>query len=465
MTASTDSPNHPSREDLTTFLTREGSRDRDAVVERHLRAGCLPCLLQGRELVRDEGPERTRGLANSVLARGSDWDDSALGAYVHQIERKALLVEVEEALVEGLSAELMVRAPAARRQAVRETRRYQLLGLSEALRQKSRKEIFRDLARALELADLSAEIADCLDTSFYGSRTVADARALGWAMVANGRRLAGDFFGAERTFQSAVAFLDVGTGSPLERAELSSLLASLRAEQSRFKEAIRLLRRAASNYRKLALPREEGSILVQLGHTAYLSGDAARALRFYEGALESLDPEHDRWLRFLAHHNIATCLNASGASADARRYMDEIAPLYDEFAEDRSMQLRRRWMEGRIAAGLGQRHEAIATLTAVQRVFVEQDKAFETAQVMLDLAAVYLEAGELKRVQRLAREMYPVFRSQDIHREAIAALLLFERAVTAETATVALAQDVARYLNRARNNPYIRYEPAQPIES
>ena len=60
--------------------------------------------------------------------------------------------------------------------------------------------------------------------------------------------------------------------------------------------------------------------------------------------------------------------------------------------------------------------------------------------------------------------MYPIFRSQDIHREAVAALLLFERAVAAETATAALAHDVARYLTRARNNPYLRYEPPSALD-
>jgi hypothetical protein len=56
--------------------------------------------------------------------------------------------------------------------------------------------------------------------------------------------------------------------------------------------------------------------------------------------------------------------------------------------------------------------------------------------------------------------MYPIFRSQDVHRQAIAALVLFEQAVTQEAATVALARDVGRYLARARNNPYLRFDTA-----
>ena len=56
--------------------------------------------------------------------------------------------------------------------------------------------------------------------------------------------------------------------------------------------------------------------------------------------------------------------------------------------------------------------------------------------------------------------MYPIFRSQDVHRQALAALVLFKQAAMTEAATVGLARQVADYLTRARNNPYLPFEPA-----
>lgn len=457
MTAATTRRSHPERSALAAFVL--GTTVDDPGVADHLRDGCLSCLLSAKELValrqRDEKRSpRARRRANEGGSTPSELEKSIL-----RLERKAILVAAEGRVARELVAELMLKPGSARRDAVRESRRYQLLAVSEFLRDESREETSRDLARALDLAELSAEVADCLDTGFYGSRVVADVRALSWATVGNGQRVAGDFFAAERAFQAALGFLDVGSGSPTEHAEISGLLASLRAEQSRFQEAVKLLGQAASTYRALELSHEEGRVLVQMGRVSSLSGNPTHALHFYQDALELLDPERDRWLRFLSHHNIAFCLNEAGASEEAHSYLTDISPLYEEHADDTAMQLRRRWLEGRISAGRRHYREATRSLMEVRSWFMEHERAFETAQVTLDMATVFLEMGDIQEVKRLAKEMYPVFRSQDVHREAIAALLLFERAAAAETATVALTQDIARYLTRARNNPYLRYEP------
>lgn len=454
---------HPDRSALVAYFDGALQVAGEQRVEEHLRAGCLRCLMSLREYLSQlQGQRRAEG--HALLSQGvnASANDEELASYLSRVERKALLIEAEKLVAPGLMAELMLRPPSNRRVLVREGLKYQLLLLSEALREESSKEVFRDLGRALELADLSAEVADCLDTTFYGRRIVADARALAWAGLGNCRRVAGDFFGAERSFQAALDFLERGTGSPTEEAEILSLLASLRTEQARFKEAIRLLEKSASTYRGLALPHLEGKALFKLGHTAIAAGEPDRALELFQSALDLLDEEQDSKLVFWAHHNIAACLSDSGAHGAAQEYLDRIAPLYAEFPDDRAIHLRRRWLEGRIAAGLHQLEKATSILGEIRSLFIEEDRAFDHALVSLDLASVYLESGQIDEVRRLVLDMYPIFRSQDIHREAIAALLLFERAVAADSATAALAQDISRYLNRARNNPYLRYEPTKP---
>jgi hypothetical protein len=45
-----------------------------------------------------------------------------------------------------------------------------------------------------------------------------------------------------------------------------------------------------------------------------------------------------------------------------------------------------------------------------------------------DHAFLYLRQGRAADVKRLAEEIFPVFQAQDVHREAVAALRLFQEA-------------------------------------
>ena len=55
--------------------------------------------------------------------------------------------------------------------------------------------------------------------------------------------------------------------------------------------------------------------------------------------------------------------------------------------------------------------------------------------------------------------MLPIFRSRDVHREAIAALIVFQRAAASEQATQALVEELAAYLRRAAHQPGLPFEP------
>ena len=61
-------------------------------------------------------------------------------------------------------------------------------------------------------------------------------------------------------------------------------------------------------------------------------------------------------------------------------------------------------------------------------------------------------------VAELAREMVPIFEAQDVHREALAALAVFQQAALHQGATVELVKRVTRYLEAARGNPGLKFE-------
>jgi hypothetical protein len=96
---------------------------------------------------------------------------------------------------------------------------------------------FDDPNRALEVAEVATVVADRIDPSHYGAPLVADLKSRAWAALANARRVVSDLAGAEEAFQASERWLATGTGSPLERASVLDLRASLSSALQRSQEA------------------------------------------------------------------------------------------------------------------------------------------------------------------------------------------------------------------------------------
>ena len=123
--------------------------------------------------------------------------DESFDAAVRQAERRGAVVTAERAFGPELLVEIERRSPAARRDVIRTAERYQLFGLAEHLCFESREAVFRDVVRALELAELAVEVAESLDPRIYVARFTADLQAFARAVLGNARRVASDLFGAE----------------------------------------------------------------------------------------------------------------------------------------------------------------------------------------------------------------------------------------------------------------------------
>jgi hypothetical protein len=59
----------------------------------------------------------------------------------------------------------------------------------------------------------------------------------------------------------------------------------------------------------------------------------------------------------------------------------------------------------------------------------------------------------------------PVFQSRQIHREALAALLCFKKAVEAEEVTLGFVSEIAAYLKRAEHDPTLRFEAPLALQT
>jgi hypothetical protein len=103
-------------------------------------------------------------------------------------------------------------------------------------------------------------------------------------------------------------------------------------------------------------------------------------------------------------------------------------------------------VESRIAVGLGEYQRGRRALLEVRQEFLRLEIVFDAALATLELSALLLEDGNMAEVKALVAEI--VFEAQAVHREALAALLILQRAAEKETATVSLAREVIAILER-----------------
>jgi hypothetical protein len=159
----------------------------------------------------------------------------------------------------------------------------------------------------------------------------------------------------------------------------------------------------------------------------------------------------------MVQHNRALCLCDLGEFDEAAAQVEAHSDLYDSVGDPETLVLLR-WVEGRIAVGQGRTAEAEAHFVAVREAFVDQQRSFSTALVSLDLAALYLELGRTGEVRDLSETTFALFDSQAVHREAIAAWMLFHRAAEAERVTAELIGRLRSYFQLAEKDPSYRFE-------
>jgi hypothetical protein len=109
-------------------------------------------------------------------------------------------------------------------------------------------------------------------------------------------------------------------------------------------------------------------------------------------------------------------------------------------------------VQGRINAGLGRIEEARANLELAASQFAAKGMWYDVALVLLELAALLLREGKKAEVRALTPRLTEVFRSRKVHREALAALRLFQDSAEAGTADEGLARRVLGFLYRARHD-------------
>jgi tetratricopeptide (TPR) repeat protein len=336
--------------------------------------------------------------------------------------------------------------------------RFVSLGLSELLVRRSGQTASEQALEAAHLAELAVQVAEMIpEGAPFEDRWVYQLRSLAWAGLGNARRVQGDLFDAERCFELSDSWWSAGTVDCDDalgyEPVILDLKASLRMAQRRFSEALELLGTAVSLFLEgepgQRDPHLAGRSLIKSASVLIEAGKTASGIQVLKKANGLIDPDRDPRLLLCVRHNLVDTLSRAGRHQEAADLLPDLKALAELHgsAMDR---LRLDWVEGRVACGLGDHAQADTLLTRVRRAFLGDGNIYEAALVTLDLAISYLEEGRSAEVCELAEEMVSVFRAHDVHREALAAFLLFQESARRETATAELARQVAAALCRTR---------------
>ncbi|MFP3938732.1 MAG: tetratricopeptide repeat protein [Thermoanaerobaculia bacterium] len=417
-----------------------------------------------RALLPEAGP-RAEALFGKMFgeSRFQHDESSYTGVTRHVAEkfrRLGIQIERERTSAADLWRELEPHPPSRRRLLVENASRFATYGFAEYLLGECRRTWCEGPGTAEELAELALAVVYRLDRRIHGTALLNDLKAEAWSYIANCRRIRSDLRSVTEAFDLAEEFRVQGSGDLLEEAELLSLKASYYRDQRQFDEALQAVDRAIEIFREAGDRQGQGRGLVQRATTLRQAGDVEVAIDTLEHAATLVDASQEPRMQLLLHGNLVLYLSESGRGPEAKKLLPEVRHLATAVggALDR---IRASWLEGLVAMCCGHDTTAEAALRDAMEGFADQGIGYDAALVALDLAAFYLETNRTGQARELALEMIPIFTTRDVHREALAALSIVQRAMEEGAATVAMVQEAARYFRRARRNPALRFEFVQ----
>jgi len=323
----------------------------------------------------------------------------------------------------------------------------------ERLAEESERAASDDADRALSLASLCLWLAKRV----WDTESRRQCEGFAWGIVGNARRVRSELKRARKAFLLSARLWQAESrgASVLPGWRLLDLEASLWIDLRKPDKALELLDRAVEESPQNG--DAQARLLLKRSNALTLMGDTEGAIEAAQKARTLLSPDADPRLLWVLQLNLMDSLCEVGRASEAEGQLDDLRALTVQIGNGLDS-LRLRWLEAKIAAGVGRVPEAIEALSWVRADFADKKIRYDEALASLDLAALYLERGRTADVKRLVRQMEPVFRDKGVHAEAQNALRLFRRAVELETVTVELVRRIVAYLCRARYCPDLRFE-------
>ncbi len=281
------------------------------------------------------------------------------------------------------------------------------------------------------IADLALAAAERLDSRRYAGRDVADAKAEAAAELGRAQRIRDRLAASARNIARAAALWSGGNRNPRLLCRIAEIAAATLCHLRRFPDAISLIEQEAALWDALGEREQAAERRVSLALYTSYDGDPRRALTLLCRVLPEIDPKRNPELALAAAHNVLWFMTDLGWFECASRLLPLIRPLYEKNGRHLN-RLRLRWLEGRVAAGQGQRGTAYRMFAEAREGFLLAGLAFPASMVAIDIALFWADEGRFEDVAAIARELLSTFRALGVPREGVAALLLVEEAAEAQ---------------------------------
>jgi tetratricopeptide (TPR) repeat protein len=395
-------------------------------------------------------PETLAALGRKVEALPEDWSRSAGALYLAQLGVVQQDEDPEKVrrLARDACSRLMTLSVDLRRVAVPLAKSLHTWGVVELLCAESEGAAAHSAGEALELSELALLTADQLPPSIR-----SQAQGYAWSHMGNSHRVGGELPTANKAFGLSASLWQAGVASgspcPLDGSRLLDLEASLRREERQPLKALTLLDRAIQTPGLSSAAKVR--LLIKKSNTLEVMGEYQQANAALHEAAPAVENSQDTRLLWLLRCGQALSLCFLERAAEANDLLPAARSLAAQIGNDLDG-LRFRWLESRVAAGLGRTAEAIEVLSGVRARFIDLKIAYDAALATSELAAHYLQIGRTAEVKALVRQSVPIFCAEGIYPEAQKALALFSEAVEHETVTFAVARRLVTYLQRAQHD-------------
>jgi tetratricopeptide (TPR) repeat protein len=317
--------------------------------------------------------------------------DGAFERAFDALQRCQSALEEEHVKASALADHLALLDSGSRQLLLKNSGRAQTWSLLKILIKTGKEETFTNPDRAEDILQEVLTISERLSPTSLAPGVVDDIRARIWGFIANARRVQVKIEASEDAFKEAFRYLERGTGDPMEMAVLLDLRASLLRVQQRFEESIQLLRRTHNTFSRFGETNRAGSSLINASVAYRYKGEVGKAIELLYQALSCIDQACEPRLGLYALHNLADDLAEAGRFLEARKVLKLAYPLY-KLCPHSSVQSRRRWVEAKIAFGLGY-PDAEGLLRDAQDSFISSNKSYDTNLISVDLASLRAKRG------------------------------------------------------------------------
>ena len=382
---------HPSADELLALVRGRLAPQRGSEILRHLYGGCETCLAAAPAgLVVGLGVQREPTAREEAATEAAI--DRAFAVALREDRNHRRRQDQRKKAVKIL-LEAGMKGPEKLSKSMKQVDKIAaLLEASWSLRHE-------DIRMMIFFARLAVECAEQLDARKYGGKEVFDFQCRAQAELGNAYRASDQLANAEVALGHARRLFELGSRNEELENHLLNLEASLDGDCRRFRAACLKLDKIAQNYRRNGDDHLLGRALIRRAAYVANSGNPDEALRLLQESLSLIDMERDPSAAYAAMHNQITCLVECRRFDEAEKRLFLLRPL-QHHSGGRINQLRFRWEEGRIDAGLERTERAEGILREVAESFSEINRAYDSALASLDLAAVLLAQKKAREAKR-----------------------------------------------------------------